>query len=118
MLVKSKESQSIVHYVQLGESFGLFAGGSVVKMRYRKNQDYCKNARRYQRKLLWNLRDNKVFGIHKYVHRDVPMELLERFDPIYIDTIADQEAFAITNLGSLDRMGLVLESEKFSIESF
>ncbi|MHA1200734.1 MAG: condensation domain-containing protein [Candidatus Heimdallarchaeaceae archaeon] len=104
--------------LEVGESFGLFAGGSVIKMRYRNSQSYWKNAMRYQRKLLWNLRDKKVFGIHKTVHNNVPLSLMEELGPVLIDVIGRQEAFAVTNLGSLDRMGLILDSDRFTIESF
>ena len=35
----------------IGEAFGLYASGAVVKMKYKENQDFWDNARRYQIKL-------------------------------------------------------------------
>ncbi|MHA1219210.1 MAG: condensation domain-containing protein [Candidatus Heimdallarchaeaceae archaeon] len=102
----------------IGEAFGLYAGGAVVKMRYRDKQNFWKNARKYQRKLFMSLRDKKVFKIHKTIHTGVPIEILNELAPIFIDIVGNQEAFAITNLGSLDRLGIKLDSENISIESF
>jgi hypothetical protein len=104
--------------VQVGESFGLFAGGSVVKMNYKKRLSFWRNARKYQRKLAWNLRDKKVFWIYKGVHSNVPLDVLDELGPIFIEVVGRQDPFGLTNLGSLDRMGLVLDTEKFYIESF
>jgi NRPS condensation-like uncharacterized protein len=102
----------------IGEAFGLFAGGAVVRMKYREKKNFWKNARIYQRKLFMSLRDKKVFKIHKTIHTGVPIEILNELAPIFIDIVGNQEAFAITNLGSLDRLGIKLDSNKFAIESF
>ncbi len=102
----------------IGEAFGLYAGGTVIRKKYNERRDFWKNAKKYQRKLYFGLRDKKVFKIHKMVHTGVSLKILNELGPIFIEIAGNQEAFAITNLGSLDRMGIKLDSKKFSIESF
>lgn len=102
----------------IGEAFGLYASGAVVKMKYKENWDFWNNAKLYQGKLLRSLRDKNVYKIHKIVHTGVPIELLKDFAPIFLEIASNQEAFAITNLGSLDRTGIKLDSNNFSVESF
>lgn len=102
----------------IDESFGFYAGGTVIKGKYKKNQTFWKNAERYQRKLFFGLKDKNVFKIFKLVHTDVPLEILREFVPLFIEIAGNQEAFAITNLGSLDRLGIKFDSDNFSIESF
>lgn len=100
------------------DSYGLYASGAVFKMRYRKKRDFWSNAHLYQRKLIWNLRDRKVFGIYRIINKSVPLPFLSKSRDIFIDIVSRQNPFAVTNLGSLDRMGLILDDEKFSLESF
>jgi len=102
----------------IGEAFGLYASGAVVKMKYKENYDFWSNAKKYQRKLRLSLQDKKVYKIHKIVHTGVPIKILKELAPLFLEIASHQEAFAITNLGSLDRMGIELDSKNFSIESF
>jgi NRPS condensation-like uncharacterized protein len=102
----------------IGDSYGLFASGAVFKMRYRKRKDFWSNCRRYQRKLIWNLQDRKVFGIYKSINKSVPLSFLSKSRDIFVDIVSKQNPFAITNLGSLDRLDLVLDSGEFTIDSF
>ncbi len=102
----------------IDEAFGLYAGGTVIKGRYKKSQSFWENAKRYQRKLYYGLKDRGIFGIHKLVHTGVELDILNEFAPLFIEIAGNQEAFAITNLGSLDRLGIGLDSKNFSIESF
>jgi len=102
----------------IGEAFGLYASGAVVKMKYKESQDFWINAKQYQSKLLRSLRDKNVYKIHKIVHTGVPIDLLKEFATIFLDIASNQEAFAITNLGSLDHMGIEFDSNNISIESF
>ncbi len=102
----------------IDEAFGLYAGGTVIKGKYKRSKSFWKNAKKYQRKLYLGLKDRKVFKIHKMVHTGVPLGILQEFAPLFIEIAGNQEAFAITNLGSLDRLGIKLDSENFSIESF
>ena len=102
----------------IGEAFGLYASGAVVKMKYKEKNDFWTNAKKYQKKLRLSLRDKKVYRIHKMVHTRVPIKVLKDLAPLFLEIASHQEAFAITNLGSLDRIGIVFDSKKFSIESF
>lgn len=87
-------------------------------MKYKDKNDFWTNAKRYKKKLRLALRDKKVYKIHKMVHTGVLIEFLKDLAPIFLEIASHQEAFTITNLGSLDRMGIELDSNKFSIESF
>jgi len=102
----------------IGEAFGLYASGAVVKMKYKVKSNFWENAKRYQKKLRLALKDKNVYKIHKMVHTGVPIEILKDLAPIFLEIASHQEAFAITNLGSLDRMGIELDSSRFSIEHF
>ncbi|MFX1479744.1 MAG: condensation domain-containing protein [Promethearchaeota archaeon] len=103
---------------RIGEAFGLYASGAVVKIKYKNKYDFWTNSKRYQKKLILALRDKKIYKIHKMVHTGVSIEILKELAPMFLEIATHQEAFAITNLGSLDRMGIELDSKKFSIESF
>lgn len=102
----------------IGEAFGLYASGAIVKMKYREDEDFWSNAKKYQKKLYLSLREKKIHRIHKIIHTGVPIEVLKEFLPLFLEVASHQEAFEITNLGSLDRIGIELDSKKFSIESF
>lgn len=102
----------------IGDSYGLFASGTVFKMKYKKRKDFWSNTHRYQRKLIWNLRDGKVFGIYKSINKSVPLSFISKSRDVFVDIVSKQNPFAITNLGSLDRLGLVLDSDEFTVDSF
>ncbi|MFW9938752.1 MAG: hypothetical protein ACFFD5_13975, partial [Candidatus Thorarchaeota archaeon] len=100
------------------EAFGLYAGAAIVNMKYKDKYDFWENAKRYQKKLRLSLRDKSVYNIFKIVHTGVSINVLKDLAPLFFEIVVPQEAFAITNLGSLDRLGIDLDSKKFSIESF
>ena len=102
----------------IGEAFGLYAGEAIVKMKYKDKYDFWENAKRYQKKLRLSLRDKNVYKIYKMVHTGVSIDDLKELTPLFLELAVHQEAFAITNLRSLDRLGIDLDSKKFSIESF
>ncbi|NPD89324.1 MAG: hypothetical protein HGN29_11410 [Asgard group archaeon] len=102
----------------IGEAFGLYAGGTVVRKEYKHKKDFWLNAKKYQRKLIMSLRDKKVFKVHKIIHTGVSIDILNEVAPLFIEIAGNREAFAVTNLGSLDRIGIKLDTKKFSIESF
>lgn len=104
--------------IDVGESFDLYAGAALVRMRYRKNQSFWKNVRKYQKKLAHELNIKRAFWIHEYVHKNVPIDTLRELGPILIDVVANQKPFTITNLGPLDELGPVFDTEKLPIESF
>ena len=102
----------------IGEAFGLYASGAVVKMKYQETIDFWENAKKYQKELYLALRDKNLFKIHKIVHTGVPIKILKELAPLFLEIASHQEAFGITNLGSLDRIGIEFDSKKISIESF
>ncbi|MEJ2278480.1 MAG: condensation domain-containing protein [Candidatus Lokiarchaeota archaeon] len=102
----------------IGEAFGLYAGAAIVKMKYKDKYDFWENVKRYQKKLRLSLRDKSVYKIFKIVHTGVSLSVLKDLAPLFFEIVVPQEAFAITNLGSLDRLGIDLDSKKFLIESF
>jgi NRPS condensation-like uncharacterized protein len=102
----------------IGEAFGLYAGAAIVNMKYKDKYDFWENVKKYQKKLHLSLRDKSIYKIFKIVHTGVSIDLLKDLAPLFFEVVVPQEAFAITNLGSLDRLGIDLDSEKFSIESF
>jgi len=103
----------------IGDSYGLFAGGTVFKMKYRKNKDFWSNSRLYQRKLIWNLRDRKVFRYTRSINKSLSLSYMKKGRDIFIDIASRQNPFAVTNLGALDRLGLALADEDgFSLDSF
>ncbi len=102
----------------IGEAFGLYAGAAIVNMKYKDKYDFWENAKRYQKKLRSSLRDKNVYKMYKMVHTGVSIDVLKELAPLFFEMAVHQEAFAITNLGSLDRLGINLDSKKFSIESF
>ena len=102
----------------IGEAFGLYAGAAIVNMEYKDTYDFWENAKRYQKKLHLSLLDKNVYKIFKMVHTGISIDVLKDLAALFFEVAVPQEAFAITNLGSLDRLGINLDSKKFSIESF
>jgi hypothetical protein len=102
----------------IGESFGLYAGGTVFTTKYRKKKDFWQNAQRYQRKLIWNLRDRKIYSINRLLNKALPLSLMEDLGLLFTDIASKSTPFAITNLRSLDKLGITFESDKFSVASF
>ncbi len=102
----------------VGEALGLFASGAVVKMQYDTTKSFWENARHYNRKLQKELRDKRVFRISKIFAKVVPIPELQRFGNMFVDIASNQQPFAITNLGDLDRLGIPSEAGTFQLESF
>ncbi|MHA1366402.1 MAG: condensation domain-containing protein [Candidatus Heimdallarchaeota archaeon] len=102
----------------IGESFGLYAGGTVFSAKYRKRKTLWQNAQRYQRKLIWNLRDRKVFSINRLMNKALPLTLFQDLGILYTDIVSQTTPFAITNLRSLDKLGITFETDKFSVIAF
>ena len=104
--------------VSIGESFGLFVGATVVKKKYRESQNFWTNARNYQKKLRWHLRDRQVYFPQRLLSKAISLSFMEKIGIMYVDLLSNQKPFAVTNLGSLDKLQLTLDSDKYSIESF
>lgn len=102
----------------IGESFGLFAGGTIVKAKYQKRKDFWANARRYQRKLIWNLRDRKIYSVNRMLNKSLSLSTIKSFGQLFVDIVSRQNPFAITNLRSLDKLGITFESDIYSVDSF
>ncbi|MHA1123663.1 MAG: condensation domain-containing protein, partial [Candidatus Heimdallarchaeota archaeon] len=102
----------------IGESFGLFAGGTIVKAKYQKRKDFWANARRYQRKLIWNLRDRRIYSVNRMLNKSLSLSTMKSFGQLFVDIVSRQNPFAITNLRSLDKLGITFESDIYSVDSF
>jgi hypothetical protein len=77
----------------IGEAFGLYAGGAVVKMKYNDKYDFWGNAKRYQKKLQLALRDKNVYSVHKMVHTGVSLAVLKDLAPMFLEVATHQEPF-------------------------
>ncbi len=48
----------------------------------------------------------------------VPIPEIQRFGNLFVDLVANQQPFAITNLGDLDRLGIPSGEGHYQLESF
>lgn len=101
----------------VGEALGLFVGAATIKMKYDPNRSFWENARHYHRKLQKQLRNKKVFRVYKIMPKVVPIQEIQRFGSFFIDIATNQQPFAITNLGDLDRLGIPSEVGDYQLES-
>ncbi|MFX1434753.1 MAG: hypothetical protein ACFFBT_16135 [Promethearchaeota archaeon] len=101
----------------MGEAFGLFVGATSIKMKYDPTRSFWENARQYHRELQKQLRDKKVFWTYKIMSKAVPIPEIKRFGSLFIDLATNQQPFAITNLGDLDRLGIPSEAGDYQLES-
>ncbi len=102
----------------IGEAFGLYAGGTLVNAKYRRRKDFWTNTRRYQRKLIRSLRDRNVYRINRIMNKSLSLSTMQSFGQLFVDIASKQNPFAVTNLRSLDKLGITMESDKFSVISF
>lgn len=100
----------------LKDAVGCFAGGVVFSKEYNNNQTFWENAKQYNKKLRKKLNSTEVFKIFKLISRAVPLEDIKEFGPIFIEVESNQKPFAVTNLGSLDKLNLITTSEGINIE--
>lgn len=98
------------------EAFGAFASGAVVRMEYDPKQGFWDNARQFHSKLQQELRD--PFTVYTRFSKDVPVQTMQGFIQSLAALVSDQRPFAITNLGSLDKIGLFLQIGDLRVESF
>jgi len=104
--------------VPIGEAFGLYASGAVVKMRYSPKITFWENARRFQRKLRTEMSPRKVFAIFSIFSKTIRVEKIQELGPILMDLKSNQDAFGITNLRSLDTAGIPLSGETYEAIGF
>ncbi len=101
----------------VGRSIGCFAGGLVIKKKYKNKKSFWKNTQQYHKKLTIGLRDKSVFSIFKLFSRSVKRKSYEKFTPIFLELASRNQPFGVTNLGSLDRFNIILASKNFVIEN-
>lgn len=100
----------------VGEAFGLYAGAAVIKMKYDAKADFWDNARRFHGKLRKSLQD--PFSVFRLFSKLVPFKAMQEYFRLFADLISDQHPFAITNLGSFDKIGVRFQVEDLRVESF
>lgn len=98
------------------DSVGVFAGGLVISKKYNENVSFWKNAREYNKELKERLNSQEIFKIFKIISRAVSIEDIEEFGPAFIEVASDDKPFAVTNLGSLDRLNLITTSNDIFVE--
>ncbi|MFW9818257.1 MAG: condensation domain-containing protein [Candidatus Thorarchaeota archaeon] len=101
----------------VGRSIGCYAGGLVIKKKYKNKKSFWKNAQLYHKKLTKGLQDKSVFSIFKLFSRSVKRSSYEKFTPMFLELASRNQPFGVTNLGSLDRFNIVLASKNFIIEN-
>jgi len=100
----------------VGEAFGAFASGAVVRMAYDPKHGFWDNARQFHAKLQQELQD--PFTVYTRFSKDVPVQTMQGFIQSLTALVSDQRPFAITNLGSLDKIGLLLQVGDLRVDSF
>jgi len=100
----------------VNDSVGLFAGGLVISKEYKEKYSFWENARNYYRKLVEGLNSEEVFKIFKIISRAVPLKDLEEFGSIFIEVASNDKPFAVTNLGSLDKLNLITTPSDLEVE--
>lgn len=101
----------------VGRSIGCFAGGLVIKKKYKNKKSFWKNAQLYHKELTKGLQDKSVFSMFKLFSRSVKRSSYEKFTPMFLELASRNQPFGVTNLGSLDRFNIVLASKDFKIEN-
>ena len=74
------------------------------------------NARKFNGKLRKSLRD--PFSVFRLFSKDVQLKAMQEYFTLFADLMSDQHPFAITNLGSLDKMGVRFQVGDLRVESF
>jgi NRPS condensation-like uncharacterized protein len=100
----------------IGEAFGLYAGAAVIKMKYDAKADFWDNARKFHGKLRKSLRN--PFSVFRLFSKRVPLKAIQEYFRLLADLVSDQHPFAITNLGSFDKMGIRFQVGDLHVESF
>jgi len=104
---------------KIGESFGFYSSVIVFNKRYNKSQGFWSNARKFQRKLRWNLRDRKVYLIHRLLLKKASFKFLQKISTYYTEIATNKNPFSVNNLGSLEDFAQTIDNEDFiKIDSF
>jgi hypothetical protein len=99
----------------VGEAFGLFAGGAIIGMKYDEKQSFWDNARQFHSKLQQELAD--PFAVFRQFSKHTPVKAMQEFR-IMAGLRSGYRPFAITNLGSLDKIGILLQMGDLRVESY
>ncbi|MFX0057501.1 MAG: condensation domain-containing protein [Candidatus Hodarchaeota archaeon] len=102
---------------QVGESVGLYAGGLVIKKKFKKKDSFWRNCKAYHKRLVKGLNSKKIFKVFALISRAVPIELFKELAPSYLELASKNKPFGITNLGSLDKFNLFFTSKGFKIKN-
>lgn len=101
----------------VGDSVGCFAGGMVIKSKFKIGKSFWKNAKNYHKKLIKNVQSDKVFSFCKIFSRAVPIKAFNEFMPIVHELVSNNPTLMVTNLGSLDKFNILFASKNFRVEN-
>ena len=90
---------------------------AIVTLRINPSHSFWSTARKYQHKLRIQLKPKKIFGLFRLFSKCVPIAQIQSLGPLFVELRSNQAAFGITNLGSLDKLGLDTQDSSFQIES-
>ncbi|MFX1493204.1 MAG: hypothetical protein ACFFBZ_02875, partial [Promethearchaeota archaeon] len=97
----------------VGESVGMYAGRTEVKVKLKKKSSFWNNAREYYDKLVKGLNSDDVFKVFKLINRKVPFKVFNEL--MSLETEHTRRIW-ITNLGSLDKFNEFIASKGFTIK--
>ncbi len=108
--------------VSVGDSFGLLTSGALVLHEYNGAIDFWANARRYSKKLNRAMQGSKIFQFANVVSKYMPLPLMLSIMGFMMELTAatrrTQPPFVITNLGSIDKVGIPVDTGDFTLEQF
>ena len=100
----------------MGEAVGLFASGVLVNQKYIKGKSFWTSTKKYNKQLRKKLKGTEVFKIYRSFSRAVSLESIEKLGPFFLELASENKPFVVTNLGSLDKLGINTISEKHNIK--
>lgn len=104
---------------KIGEAFGFYSSVVVFNKKYNKAQGFWNNARKFQRKLRRNLRDRKVYLIHRLLLKQASFKFLQKISRCYTEIATNKNPFSVNNLGSLEDFAQNIDKKDYiKIDSF
>jgi hypothetical protein len=100
---------------EVGEAVGLYVGAAIVRARYADARGFWSNARAFHRRFRRALRD--PFRVFRICSPAVPREELRDFGTAMMALIGRRRPLGVSNLGSLDGLGLDLDGDGLRVES-
>jgi len=101
----------------IGEEFGLFASGLHIEMKYDPKRDFWDNARRFQKRLYIALEKGKMFSMYTIINKFIPLQSIQHFWEILLDISSKKREFVLSNLGSLDNLGINFVTGNYRVAS-